>query len=222
MACGLITALLACVGFWSFFPGHSSLLPHAQTGFLLLQDAKVRFSCGAWNRRSALCAALLLHSPPAFAEADPPTSTPGVVILRLAEVSAVQEDTLRKSVSGDEYVIGRGMFTASVRVMLRKSELAAKFAEAVLELPAQDRERGQAFARTCLQKFQQIAEVDSKGQGDLTKAELTQMADLYASAREEMRLFFQLLPEAVQQRSKAQARAVKEYERRQLERGGAE
>jgi len=106
--------------------------------------------------------------------------------------------------------------------MLRKSELAAKFAEAVLELPAQDRERGQAFARTCLQKFQQIAEVDSKGQGDLTKAELTQMADLYASAREEMRLFFQLLPEAVQQRSKAQARAVKEYERRQLERGGAE
>lgn len=153
---------------------------------------------------------------PAFALAGLP---PVAVLLRAAEVTAIQEDFMRRAAAGtlEDVAIGRSTMVESVGLFLRNSRLAENLARAVeQELPEPERALGRARTQAAVAKLERISEVASAGEGGLSSSELTQMADLYRGAREEMRLLFELLPPAAQEEGRRQARAARAREREQL------
>lgn len=171
-----------------------------------------------WHRQRSQSSAFA-ESPQESAE-----QPPGVILLRVAEVTSVQEGLLRRVVAAlhDEglqedlgVVIGRGMLTNSVRVLLQKTDLDRNLSRDLDEgLPVSGRKRGEAYAQACIAALAKVAEVDSAGSGPMTEGELEQMADLYAEAREQLRLLFELFPEDAQKQMKEVARKVREYERK--------
>ena len=107
---------------------------------------------------------------------------PGVVVLRIADVTATMENLMLQAVdflesgAGDEIVIGRVQMPQSIGVLLKKSKLE--------EIPN---------SGPAVQTLREIALIAEKGNGALTAEELKQMAAAYNKARDELRIVFQVL-----------------------------
>lgn len=110
-------------------------------------------------------------------EADIPA---GVVVLRIADVTATMENVVlqaaafQRSGSGDELVIGRAQMQQSVKILLEKSKLEA--------IPK---------SRQAVEKLKSISRIAEQGQGPLTAEELKKMAHAYSQARDALQPVFE-------------------------------
>lgn len=107
------------------------------------------------------------------------------VLLRAAEVTAVQEALLRRSAAATEQqrlddglLVGRQDMIMSVDILVRNTKL--------------ERVPNAGAAVAALQGIKRIAEVS--GEGPLRDTELLAMARQYEAAREELRAVFELMP----------------------------
>jgi len=107
---------------------------------------------------------------------------PGVVVLRIADVTATMENLMLQAAGflesgeGDEIVIGRVQMPQSIGVLLKKSKLE--------EIPN---------SGPAVQTLRKIVRIAEKGNGALTAEELKKMAEAYSKARDELRIVFQVL-----------------------------
>lgn len=178
-------------------------------------------------RRSSLLggALILAQVPSALAEeAAAPAKvqakeTPALMLLRMAEITAAQEDMLlriAKQTDGS-LVVMRGSFASSVPKIIAKTQLVKNLDRLIKEEVTGDRDAARRYAEACVTSLRQIAVIEGSGSGpEFTTSELEQMAAQYAGAREQLRLIFEMLPAATQAQTKATARAVREFEREQL------
>ena len=125
----------------------------------------------------------------------------GVIILRIAEVTAVMENLLLKAAhyqedgSGEEIVIGRQQMPRSVEILIEQSRLDS--------VSNSDR---------AIQKLRSIANLAESGKGVLTARELTEMATRYSSARDELRFIFERYTVEEQQEFKAIFRRMQQID----------
>jgi hypothetical protein len=169
----------------------------------------------AFSRRWALAAPagiFAVVTGPALAD-DPPSESAVLVILRCADVTAIQERLLRDigTEVRKDLAIGPGQMRLSVRIFLDNSKLGQQFQTATdLYIPPPLRGQAQIFAQSALFSIREIAQVAPSYQTDfLTRRQLLQMADLYREARESMRQFCELLPAPVLAEARALFQAVK-------------
>ena len=138
------------------------------------------------KRRQCVAAFCLL--PPTIAWAPPAALAadelpPAAVILRVAEVTAFQEDILRQaaSMSDDErmnngFDFGRQQMTMSVDILLKNTNLGL--------LPA---------CATPALTLGEIKKLADRGSGRLTRDEYLLMAGVYSRARDELKLAFEAM-----------------------------
>eukprot|EP00930_Biecheleria_cincta_P083558 TRINITY_DN73110_c0_g1_i1.p1 TRINITY_DN73110_c0_g1~~TRINITY_DN73110_c0_g1_i1.p1 ORF type:complete len:237 (-),score=46.49 TRINITY_DN73110_c0_g1_i1:13-723(-) len=206
---------------WLFEPAFCGLPLTCPQSSLADVPALGRRRFGFWA-----VAPFLLKPSPALGEAGSDEEAqlvpPGTVLLRIAEVTDKQEGLLRRmAVPDSDLKVVRGAFTKSVEVMLRKSRLEEQLQElAQNEIPAELRPRAQTALLACLQALRRISVLDMGGSSpELSLEELLGMAELYSNAREQLRLFFELLPATTQESSRKSARSIREREQRLLESG---
>lgn len=143
----------------------------------------------ALGRRAAVCAAssafVLLPRRGASANQDLP---PSAVLLRVAEVTAMQESLLRRAAAMSEQqrldeglAVGRPQMSMSVDIFLKNTKLATV-----------------RNSEECVSTIRGVALIAEAGEGPLTERELTAMARQYAAARDELRQVFERLPEGEQ------------------------
>lgn len=165
------------------------------------------------GRRAAVCAAsssaFLLPRRGASANQDLP---PSAVLLRAAEVTALQESLLRRAASMSEQqrideglLIGRPQMSMSVDIFLKNTKLATV-----------------RSTEECVATIRGVASIAEAGEGPLTEVELTAMARQYATARSELRQVFERLPEGEQEKGREVARKLRAEDEARIRRGQEE
>lgn len=131
-------------------------------------------------------------------------------LLRAAEVTAVQEDLLRRSAAATEQqrfddglLVGRQDMIMSVEILIRNAKL--------------ERVPNTGAAVAALQGVKRIAEVG--GTGLLGQPELLAMARQYAAAREELRAAFERMPERERERGLQVVRRLRAEDEARLRAG---
>ena len=132
----------------------------------------------------------------------------GVVVLRIADVTATMENIMLQAAefeetgTGDGIVIGRPDMVQSIAILLKQSELEdiPRSAEAV-------------------QRLRKISLIAQLRQGPLTVEELRQMAQLYSEARDALRTVFEAFSADEQREFKQTFRKMQEVDRERIRQG---
>lgn len=222
----------------------------AANGVALKLGSATRRQC--FSGGAAAAAALILGGPAAepaaafIAGKDEEVS--GLVVLRVAEVCQFQEKLLRQLATcskqkklkeeekvkaadqfgnayceGEAYGVNPIQISFGTGIMLRNANLDGNLKLMIrTEVPRPKRDEAATAAASIMNTFLKLGDAEVTYGVEFTDEQMLEVADVYASARQQLARFFDYLPKTSQDKFYNYNAAVTQYEQKELEEEGIE